>query len=97
MKKEVKNTIREAKERGIEMSEKQAMNLLEIIEICKNNRLIKDRFRELSKAGYYVDEYPMITGGGIGNYKKMKNGSIRVRVSANWGGRYGNYADCVHV
>ena len=97
MKKEVKQKIKEAKENGIEMNEKQATKLVEIIEICKNNRLIKNRFKELSKSGYYINECPMVTGGGICNYIQMKTGSIRVRISANWGGKYGNYANCVHI
>lgn len=69
----------------------------QIIAICNQNRLLSDRFAELERAGYYVSERPMPTGGGIGNVRKMHDGTYRIRVSANWGGKHGNYAYCVHI
>lgn len=69
----------------------------QIIAICKQNRLLSDRFKALECAGYYASQRPMSTGGGIGNVKEMRDGTLRVRVSANWGGRNGNYAYCVQI
>lgn len=74
----------------------QESRLIEIKNICSSNRFLSDRFKALSEAGFTVSEFPMPTGGGLGYCKQMKN-RIRVRVSANWGGRKGNYANCVHI
>ena len=62
------------------------------------NKLLPNLRTALEKAGLYVCQRPMKTGFGIAKcYKQMKNGKLRIRVSANWGGKYGNYAICVEI
>ena len=69
----------------------------EIINVCGETSRLNERFSRLNKLGYSVNERPMPTGGGIGNVKVMNDGTYRVRVSANWGGKKGNYANCVEL
>ena len=69
----------------------------QIITICSQNWLLSDRFKALERAGYYASQRPMPTGGGVGNIREMSDGTFRVRVSANWGGKHGNYAYCVQI
>lgn len=85
------------KQTGREIDNLTALKLLRIENMC-SIRLRTDRYKALSNAGLYVSERPMRTGDGVGTcYKVMRNGAIRVRVSANWGGKFGNYADCVQI
>lgn len=82
---------------GVKIDQLTAIKLLRIENIC-SIRKISDRIKSLENAGLYVSERPMCTGSGVGRcYKYMKNGNLRIRVSANWGGKYGNYALCVEI
>ena len=87
-----------SKDQGIKLSPHQLAQLIEINSICERNRLCQLRFESLSRFGFSVTENPMGTGFGVGLcIRKMANGSIRVRVSANWSGGFANYANCVHI
>lgn len=82
---------------GKEINTITAVKLLSIERIC-STRKMHERVRKLEDAGFYVAEKRMRTGDGVGTcYKLMKTGDLRIRVSANWGGKFGNYALCVHV
>lgn len=60
-------------------------------EIAGINR-IEARIEHLRNKGYTVAEYPMGSGG-VGQYKQMADGSVRIQIGYGHG-RY-NYAYCV--
>lgn len=78
----------------------------EIAQLFKVNDIVKSqlywrvskRIEALRRAGYEVTQKPMHTGYGVVLcMRRMHDGSLRVRVSANWGGKQTNYAYCVHI
>ena len=94
----IESIISVAKEQNEEISKREAFEMLKIENICCENRLLRDRFIDLGKAGFDVEEAPMKTGFGVGRcVRRMKDGKLRVRVSANWAGKFGNYAYVVHI
>ena len=89
--------IENAELQGVKIDKQTAIKLLRIENIC-SIRKVSDRINALENAGLYVTQNPMNTGNGVVNcIKQMSNGNIRVRVSANWGGKKGNYSLCVHI
>lgn len=81
----------------IDIDDITAIKLLRIENMC-SIRKIQDRIKCLENAGLYVTQNPMKTGYGVGTcYKKMNAGFLRIRVSANWRGKFGNYSLCVHI
>jgi hypothetical protein len=93
---DLKNSILE--DQKVEISISEATELLKIKKACEI-RDLKMRFSELNKLGYSVSEKPMKTGFGVADcVKRMSDGTLRVRVSANWtGGHFCNYANCIHI
>lgn len=68
--------------------------LKKIEKIISSNKSVKARIVEIEKLGYKVNVYPMGSGG-VGQKKKMADGTTRVQVSYGWG-RY-NYAYAVAI
>lgn len=83
----------------IKLSAENKKDLAKIRKICGQHRLLVERFKALEKAGYFVSERPFtVAGTGIGGYMVLKDGTIRVKVSASWSGKNsGNYANCVQI
>lgn len=63
--------------------------LRQILEGINANRLIQDRLQYCAARGFETDIVPMGCGG-VGQWKQMRDGSVRVQISHGWG-RY-NYA-----
>jgi hypothetical protein len=92
MKKSIEST------QNIKITTSEAKKLEKIVSICESNKFLGNRFLALNKEGFYESEKPMKTGFGIGRcVTRMANGDLRVRVSANWGVNFGNYAHCVTI
>ena len=83
---------------GVELSENEIEQLFDIANCVRENRLVSFRIDALRRIGYEVTQKPMHTGYGVVLcMRHMRDSSIRVRVSANWGGKQCNYAYCVHI
>lgn len=95
----VEQMILDAKRQDVKITKLEARKILRIENMCFSNHRLNKRFEILRRAGLNVVEAPMKTGFGIARcIKRMNDGSLRVRVSANWsGGKYGNYANIVHI
>jgi len=87
-----------ASQQGVTLRESEIEHLFEIAGIVRDNRLLNFRIDLLKRAGYGVAQKPMHTGfGPVCCMKRMQNGNLRVRVSANWGAKQANYAWCVEI
>ena len=87
-----------ATKQGVTLSEQEIEHLFNIADVVKANKLLNFRIPLLQRAGYSVIEAPMHTGfGRVLCMKRMKNGALRIRVSANWTCGHGNYAKCVEI
>ena len=83
---------------GVVLSENEIEQLFDVATCVRENRLVSFRIDALRRAGYEVTQKPMHTGyGRVLCMKRMHDKSLRVRVSANWGGKQSNYAYCVHI
>ena len=82
-----------AKAQKIAISEREA-DLIKLIQlIVRTWRPLAARHYALSQAGFYPHHAPAKTGHGVGScFQRMRNGKLRVRVSHNWGAKFGNYA-----
>ena len=93
----IKRMIANAKLQNVEISKNEAVKILRIENMCEV-RSLNERFRFLENAGLHVSQKPMKTGHGVGScFTRMNDGRLRVRVSANWGVKFGNYANVVHI
>lgn len=87
-----------AKDQQVELHVEEIAQLFKINDIVKSNWRVSERIDALRRAGYEVTQKPMHTGyGQVLCMKRMRDNSLRVRVSANWGGKQANYAYCVHI
>ena len=87
-----------AAQQGVTLSEQEIEHLFNIADIVRDNKRLIWRSSAFKRAGYEVAQKPMHTGfGKVLCMKRMKNGALRVRVSANWGGKQCNYAWCVEI
>lgn len=83
---------------GVELSENEIEKLFQIAAIVRDNKSLFWRIDTLRHAGFEVTQNPMHTGHGLVLcMRRMSDKSLRVRVSANWGGKQCNYAYCVHI
>lgn len=90
----MRNLIYEsAKAQNIAICEREAI-LIERIQIhCRIWRQLDRRMLTLHEAGFYPHQAPAKSGYGVGScFQRMRNGKLRVRVSHNWAGKFGNYA-----
>ena len=87
-----------AKLQSVTLSVEEIKHIFVLSDLAKINHRLVDRLAAMKVAGYGVAQRPMHTGFGIVLcMKRMKNGNLRVRVSANWGGKQCNYAWCVEI
>ena len=90
--------IEAAAKQGVELRESEIEHLFNVADCVRENRLISFRIDALRRAGYEVTQKPMHTGHGLVLcMRRMHDDSLRIRVSANWGGKQCNYAYCVHI
>ena len=90
--------IEAASAQGVELKENEIEHLFNVADCVRDNRLVSFRIDALRRAGYEVTQKPMHTGyGRVLCMRRMRDNSLRVRVSANWGGKQANYAYCVHI
>ena len=82
-----------AKAQNTAICEREA-DLIEKIQVhCRVHRNLVDRMFSLFLAGFYPYQAPAKSGHGVGScFQRMCNGKLRVRVSHNWAGKFGNYA-----
>lgn len=93
--KELKNI---AKGQGVKITNKEARLWIQILDIVENTTRINTRIEQLGGKGFGVASRPMKTGFGVGYcVKRMNNGLLRIRISANWAANFGNYALCVQI
>ena len=92
------DVIKDVKEQDVKITKQEGRKIIRIENMCFCNHFLTNRANVLTGAGLHIVEAPMKTGSGVGRcVKRMANGNLRVRVSANWGGKYGNYANVVHI
>ena len=94
----LKKIQKAANEQGVTLTVEEIAQLFKVNDVVEANWLIATRLDALRRAGYEVTQKPMHTGHGLVLcMRRMHDGSLRVRVSANWGGKQANYAYCVHI
>ena len=94
----LKKIQKAASEQGVTLTNDEIAQLYKINDLVEANWLIATRLDALLRAGYEVTQKPMHTGYGLVLcMRRMRDNSLRVRVSANWGGKQANYAYCVHI
>ena len=88
-----KQIYESAKSQNIAICEREAI-LIERIQVhCRVWRQLELRMAALTQADFYPNQAPAKTGHGVGSsFTRMRSGKLRVRVSHNWAGNYGNYA-----
>lgn len=87
-----------ASEQQVKLTVEEIAKLFKVNDIVKSNWRLSGRIDALHRAGYEVTQKPMHTGyGRVLCMRRMRDNSLRVRVSANWGGKQANYAYCVHI
>ncbi len=94
----LKKIQKAASEQGVTLTNAEIAQLFKVNDIVKSNWRVSERIDALRGAGYEVTQKPMHTGHGLVLcMRRMSDKSLRVRVSANWGGKQCNYAYCVHI
>ena len=87
-----------AKLQGVTLSVEEIKHIFILSDLVEGNRKLQNRVAAMKVAGYRVAQKPMHTGyGRTLCMKRMQNGNLRIRVSANWTCGHGNYANCVEV
>jgi hypothetical protein len=82
-----------AKSQHVAISERECEQIVLIQILCRVWRPLDQRMFALTQAGFYPHHTPAKTGHGVGScFQRMSNGKLRVRVSHNWSGKFGNYA-----
>lgn len=94
----LKKIQKAASEQGVTLTNEEIAQLFKVNDMVEANWRVSARIDALRRAGYEVTQKPMHTGYGLVLcMKRMREGSLRVRVSANWGGKQSNYAYCIHI
>jgi len=94
----LKKIQKAASAQQVALTVEEIAQLFKVNDIVEANWLIATRLDALRRAGYEVTQKPMHTGHGLVLcMRRMSDKSLRVRVSANWGGKQCNYAYCVHI
>ena len=94
----LKKIQKAASEQQVTLTVEEIAQLFKVNDIVKSNWHLSGRIDALRRAGYEVTKKPMHTGyGQVLCMRRMRDNSLRVRVSANWGGKQANYAYCVHI
>jgi len=82
-----------AKSQNIAICEREADLIVLIQVLCRVWRQLDQRMFALTQADFNPHQAPSKTGHGVGScFQRMSNGKLRVRVSHNWSGKFGNYA-----
>ena len=82
-----------AKSQHVAISAREADLIEKIQIIVRTWRLLELRMFALTHADFYPHQAPSKTGHGVGScFQRMRSGKLRVRVSHNWSGKFGNYA-----
>ena len=82
-----------AKAQKTAISEREADLIEKIQIIVRTWRQLDARMEQLHRLGFYPHQAPAKSGYGVGScFQRMRNGNLRVRVSHNWAGKFGNYA-----
>lgn len=82
-----------AKAQNIAICERECEQIEKIQVICRVWRNKTARMAQLRGEGFYPHHAPAKTGHGVGScFQRMRDGKLRVRVSHNWAGKFGNYA-----
>ena len=85
--------LESAKLQHVAICEREADLIEKIQIIIRTWRQLDARIYALSQAGFSPYHTPAKTGHGVGScFQRMRNGKLRVRVSHNWSGKFGNYA-----
>lgn len=82
-----------AKSQHVAICERECEQIKIIQFIVRTWHQLDARIYALSQAGYSPYQAPAKTGHGVGScFQRMRSGKLRVRVSHNWAGKFGNYA-----
>ena len=94
----LKKIQKAANEQHVTLTVEEIAQIFKVNDVVEANWQIATRIDALRRAAYEVTQRPMRTGHGIVLcMRRMRDNSLRVRVSANWGGKQANYAYCVHI